>query len=618
MSTQNPHRTGSLILYKNRPGRVTQTGQKKIEIQLDDGSTLSVRPKDITRLHPGPVRQVPPAAPPEGEILVAWELLAGSSTTLEELSELAFETFTPATAWAIWQLVADGLYFSGEPGDIQVHAAGAVAAEKESRATKAAAEAAWHTFLERLAAHTFDPVQDEEYLQDVVALARGERETSRVLAALEQSESPEAAHALLLACGYWDETVNPYPARAQLPTTPLAIPLDPLPAGERRDLTHLRALAIDDAGSNDPDDALSQEGDRLWVHIADVAALIPPDSPADRAARERSANLYLPEQVVHMLPAAATEMLALGRTDPSPALSFGLDLSPTGEIVHLEIVPSWVRVTRLTYAEAEVQLDDDPLLARLHALAAANMARRAGNGGVNIDLPEVKVRVATDGQVEIEPLPNLRSRGLVREAMLLAGEAVARFALDHQIPIAFSVQEPPDEEVYQLPAGPAGMFARRRFMRRSRLSNTPQPHSGLGLDTYTQCTSPLRRYLDLVAHQQLRHFAVHGSPLLDESDLMERVGAAEAVSREVRWTERRANEHWTLVYLQQHPEWQGAGIVVDQRGGRSVVLLPDLGLETGLYLNQEPALNQELALQVTGIDLPHLTAHFSLAANSTR
>ena len=99
---------------------------------------------------------------------------------------------------------------------------------------------------------------------------------------------------------------------------------------------------------------------------------------------------------------------------------------------------------------------------------------------------------------------------------------------------------------------------------------------------------------------------------------MERVGAAEAVSREVRWTERRANEHWTLVYLQQHPEWQGAGIVVDQRGGRSVVLLPDLGLETGLYLNQEPALNQELALQVTGIDLPHLTAHFSLAANSTR
>ena len=46
---------------------------------------------------------------------------------------------------------------------------------------------------------------------------------------------------------------------------------------------------------------------------------------------------------------------------------------------------------------------------------------------------------------------------------------------------------------------------------------------------------------------------------------MERVGAAHASSREVRYTERLANEHWTAVYLQRNPKWTGEGIVVDRR-----------------------------------------------------
>lgn len=67
---------------------------------------------------------------------------------------------------------------------------------------------------------------------------------------------------------------------------------------------------------------------------------------------------------------------------------------------------------------------------------------------------------------------------------------------------------------------------------------------------------PLRRYLDLVVHQQLRaHLRAEAG--LSEQALMERVGAADAVSGSVRWAERNAINHWTLVYLQQNPDWQG-------------------------------------------------------------
>jgi exoribonuclease-2 len=45
---------------------------------------------------------------------------------------------------------------------------------------------------------------------------------------------------------------------------------------------------------------------------------------------------------------------------------------------------------------------------------------------------------------------------------------------------------------------------------RTRMQTTPGPHEGLGLDYYAWCTSPLRRYSDLVNQWQLIALAKHG------------------------------------------------------------------------------------------------------------
>ena len=104
----------SLVLYKGRPARV-QRVRKRLQIELQSGDTLKVRPKDVTLLHSGPMLGLNELQPREGEVGTAWELLAGSQTSLAELAELAYGVFDPATAWAAWQLVADGLYFRGSP-----------------------------------------------------------------------------------------------------------------------------------------------------------------------------------------------------------------------------------------------------------------------------------------------------------------------------------------------------------------------------------------------------------------------------------------------------------------------------------------------------------------------
>ena len=598
-------RKDSLVLYKTRPARVERTG-KKIEIEVEGGESISVRPKDVTLLHAGPLQDLSDLRSQEGEVEAAWDLLLGETTNLVELAELVYGMDTPATAWAAWQLVEDGLYFSGSPNEILARSPEQVAQEQSDRQARAERERARAAFLDRVRKAQILP-QDSPYLRKVEDLALARTTKSRLLRDLGRAESPESAHALLLESGYWDPTVDPYPQRRGLPTSPPQFELPALPEEERRDLTHLPALAIDDEGNQEPDDALSLDGDRLWVHVADVAALVPPGSPADLEARARGATLFLPEGTVPMLPWEAIRRLGLGLAEISPALSFGLDLDAAGEAKNLEIVPSWVRVTRLTYEEADARLENEPL-AGLYRLAVASRARREERQAVLMDLPEVKIQV--EGQeITIRPVLPLKSRGLVTEAMLMAGEAVGRYALEQELPLPFTTQDPP--EIDERPQDLAGMFALRRAMKPSGASGTPSLHAGLGMEIYTQATSPLRRYLDLVVHQQLRAH-LRGEGQLEEQEVMECIGAAASVVGTVRRTERLARKHWTLVYLMQRPEWRGTGFLVEKRRRHGIVLIPALDLEARLHLRQDLPLNSPLSLALRGVDLATLEVHLKV------
>jgi exoribonuclease-2 len=102
------------------------------------------------------------------------------------------------------------------------------------------------------------------------------------------------------------------------------------------------------------------------------------------------------------------------------------------------------------------------------------------------------------------------------------------------------------------------MYAHRRRFKPTRLSLEPAEHSGLGLPLYTRATSPLRRYSDLVVHQQVR-MGLMGGPALDAQQVSARVGEADAAAVAVRRAERLSNHHWKLVYLRHHPEWSGDG-----------------------------------------------------------
>jgi exoribonuclease-2 len=193
--------------------------------------------------------------------------------------------------------------------------------------------------------------------------------------------------------------------------------------------------------------------------------------------------------------------------------------------------------------------------------------------------------------------------------MLLAGEGAAEWALRRRLPFPYVSQE-----VGELPSDPleglAGSYQKRRCMRPRSLSAKPGLHWGLGLDAYTQVTSPLRRYTDLLAHEQIRAFLCNESPL-NEEELLVRLAAGEAASSASVQAERASRAHWTAVYLADKigSEWQS--VVMDVRGPRSLVMIPALGLETQIALRKEPFPNDEIRLTLTRVKIPEAELTFT-------
>ena len=603
-----------LVLYKYRPA-ITGVVGDKIEISFQDGSKRKVREKDILLLAKGPVTSFSQLKEIEGDLEDAWELLQGSDVNFNELVDLIFGKKTPQTALATWQLMLPRDYFkyNGSLLKIEVTSEEDFKAEQAKRIAKEEAEKRWERFLVRLKAQEFSE-DDREFYQGIEQLACMTLKKNRALQAINIEQTPENAHRLLLKMGFWTEANNPYPRRFDLPATSASDEVGTLPEEERRDLTHLASYAIDDEGNKDPDDAISIDGDVFWVHVADCAALAPVDSVLDQVARERISNQYLPEKITTMLPPDLVHVLGLGLAETSPAFSFAIKMDDAGDVELIEAVPSWVKVDRLSYGKVDTMMTEEPF-ASMFEVTQKFRHKRESNGAAVLRLPEVKLKVDVENnfKVSMRPLPALDSRAMVTDSMLMAGEAIARFCEANDIVIPYASQQlntslgNDDEQ----PDGLAGVFASRKKFRRSQMMTSPGSHAGLGMDYYTRATSPMRRYLDLVVHQQLRAF-IRGEKLMDLDQILERVSLSEAVSSAIAQSERATNMHWKLVYLLQNPDWSGKGIVVDEFRGRYTVLIPELALDVKISSRDELKMNTEVNVSIIKVNLPERTVQVKI------
>ncbi len=600
--------TGALVLYHNRSAVVSAIAKDKIEIRIEGGGSKSVRAKDIEFLHPGPVAALPPAVLPTPDLAETVELMEGETFPFGEFAELIYSKRNAEAFYSAHLLLADGTYFTGsiEKGVAarsadEIAAALDAARQKEEKALRRA------ELIERIKTGA---ILEEDYpsLREIEQVALGETLSSRLMKDLDIEAEPRKAHALLLKLGAWDLFVNPHPARAGVETKNPDFPLPPLPPEERLDLTSMVSYAIDDEGSEDPDDAVSFADGLLWVHVADPAAVVTPGSEPDLEARNRGENLYLPEVIAHMLPPMATELFGLGLKETSPALSFAIRIDEEGEAFLEKMTLSTLKVTRLTYAGAAAHWDEPPLK-ELRPLLERFRDKRKANKALMIDLPEVKIRVK-DRTVEITPVGITPERELVANAMLACGAAVARYAEEKGFALPFATQTPPETDDLEATTL-AGMFNLRKSCPPSVVQTIASPHSGLGLSAYSRVTSPLRRYGDLLAHQQLRRILKNEEPLsMDEIDAALATAEREALTR--RRLERASNEFWTQVYFALHPEWKGEAILVQKQDDRLTYLIPELAYEFKNRYGGKSVLGESVTAQLVRADTAGGTATFRI------
>jgi len=613
---------GALVIYKGKPAIVKDHADGKFSISLQNGEQVKVRDKDIELIHTGSVNNFgeidfnTPAAP---SIREAWELLSdeGAALTLKELAGFISSEYTPSSAYAAYCVLKDGLYFCGEIDAITPRGKDEVTAEESKRAAVRMETGERMQFLERLKACLKNPDQnkllqeDARYLQDVEALAFGKSAKSRTMRDLTLGETPEDAHSLLLKTGFWSGMINPHPVRYGVSLSSAAICPSAPPEENRQDLCRLPAFAIDSPWSNDPDDAVSVEIEAgkniLYVHIADPAASISFDSPEEKEARDRGVTLYLPEGAVRMLAQDAIPMFALGLSEKSLALTFKIIIDESGMVLDTEIFPSVVKVRRMTYEEADRVMDenseaertDAAALRSLFALSQKIFARRTAHGAVNIDLPDVHIAVENN-EVKIEPIIDYNSAFLVKECMIAAGEGAGNWAASKALPFPYISQEV--EMQGKVTDGFAGSMQLRKCMRPRSLSTKPGRHQGLGLDTYTQVTSPLRRYTDLLAHIQIRTF-LRGDKPLSSDDVSARLGFSEAASTASVHAERASDNHWKMVYLSDKKDSVWDAVALENKGSRWAVIILSLALEAQVPLQREVTPNDNVKLVLKSVNI---------------
>ncbi|MEL7244898.1 MAG: ribonuclease R family protein [Cyanobacteria bacterium J06573_2] len=662
---------GTLVEFRNqgerRLGVVERPDGKTRWIVLDErGQSTSLAPRQFTYKVvgqtynsseiPGFLQQVESYLDPSS-LEVAWELLVedGASATPEEMANLLFSEAEPSQVYAAHCLLSDDkIYFKQKGDGYEPRSASAVAERKHQLEVEALKARGQKEFLQRIQQalngeavewqkhdrHRLEAL--EKYaalLADVTrggvkydSLAQAYPPPAQVLETmtmLERTATPQGAFGLLVDLGWWSANENLFLRRSsipvQFPTKVLDVAHErlnsppPDPDQNRLDLTHLKVYTVDDETTTEIDDGLSWEKtpdnrERLWVHIADPTRWLVPEDELDLDARKRGSTVYLPTGMIPMFPEIlATGPMSLVQGEICCALSFGIILDETGGVEDYSIHASLIKPTyRFTYEDVDDILEsgvrEEPEIAALGKWAKQRKSWRFEQGAISINMPEAAIKVKDD-EVNIDLLDDSRSRQLVAEMMILAGEVAARYGKNHNIPLPFRGQPqpelPPEEELLLLPAGFVRACAMRRCMPKSEMSISPLRHAGLGLETYTQATSPIRRYSDLLTHFQIKaHLRGEDLPFSAE-ELKEVMMTVTSITQEVVMVERQTNRYWALEYLRRHLDkaWDTTVLMwLREDSNLALILLEDLGLQLPMFFKRAVDLGEEILVKVIHAD----------------
>lgn len=381
-------------------------------------------------------------------------------------------------------------------------------------------------------------------------------------------------------------------------------------AGQELPLAEVEAYSVDDITTTEIDDALSvstlPDGNvQVGIHIAAPGLAVTRGSDLDTLARARMSTVYMPGEKIPMQPDAVIEAFSLDAGRPVPALSLYVTANPlTGEILCHEsrlervVVRENLRHNLLDEAFTEEALADitqvlpyNDWIRPLWQLALALAKQREQVRGKPENNNRVEYSFYVDGDpndpnTPVRILPRRRNAPLdrlVAEYMILANSTWGGLLASCGLPGIYRSQQ----------------------MGRVRMSTQALPHEAIGVPQYAWCTSPLRRYVDLVNQWQLIAAIEHGvsAPLVApfkprDADLFAIIGGFEA--QYVAWNDFQNNmeRFWCLRWLQQQQITRCTATVLKE----DLIRLNNAPLVARLAGLPQLGRGQQIELHITGAD----------------
>lgn len=380
--------------------------------------------------------------------------------------------------------------------------------------------------------------------------------------------------------------------------------------GKELPLADVQAYSIDDISTTEIDDALSistlPDGNvRVGIHIAAPGLAVTRDSELDKLARIRMSTVYTPGEKIPMQPDDVISAFSLDAGRAVPALSLYVTANAdTGEIISHEsklervVVVENLRHNLLDADITESALDDpdhvlpyNDWIRPLWKLALQLTKQREIVRGKPENNNRVEYSFYLDGPADnpdspVRILPRQRNAPLdrlVAEYMILANSTWGGLLASLGVPGIYRSQQ----------------------TGRVRMSTHALPHEAIGVAQYAWCTSPLRRYVDLVNQWQLIAAITHGvsAPLVApfkprDADLFAIIGGFEAQYTAWNDFQNSMERYWCLRWLQQQGIDQCNATVLKE----DLVRFSHAPLVTRVLGLPELDRGQQIQLKIMGFD----------------
>jgi exoribonuclease-2 len=410
----------------------------------------------------------------------------------------------------------------------------------------------------------------------------------------------------------------------------------------------VKAFSIDDASTTEIDDAFSvtllENGNyQIGVHIAAPGLAIQPGDAIDQVAQPRMSTVYFPGGKITMLPSEVIAIFSLDEGQYRPALSLYTEVTSEGLRVQdvpvqtkLEqvMIEKNLRLGNIEHIVDEASLEDEkrqdiPFREELSILwraakvfheerqkvrvAAGQRPEKLGPPEANSLPRDFNFEIVDENQQTLtaqsllqpglddrlwSPVITSRQRGsvidsIVAEWMIFSNQTWGSLLADHELPAIYRAQQ--------------GWGAQR-----TRMQTTPCRHEGLGVENYAWCTSPLRRYADLVNQWQLIAYVKKGvmaklaAPFAPkDTKIMSLCAEFDATYTSYNTYQQLAEKYWCLRSLSKDGlPWRGV-IRVQKEGMVRVELIP---LRLMVPELQNAPRGARVLVEIHQMDLLQLTA----------